>query len=313
MVPISGAPAPQQLGENPRGGAGQSGSTFPVRQHFVPKLLLKGFCDDEGRLWMGRKKPEAVFWQRPGKAFVQNHIYTRHGYEGAPPSAEHEHALSRIESDAAPVIDRIVNSARCIEHTELSQSECVFLQRFILAVARRTPESQRRVCNPATDDDIYRICRDRADEVGYEGLPDQDVFFAGDGVREIVERILHNVHAGFAAGVGPLTAEAEEKFIAETGVRFAVIARPDKNFVIGSHGITICDLNLVGRYLAGTVLPLAQDVLVHVTPWPSNTGLLVLGGNQESSDLVDAINKATSTQSNTIAGPSETLIRSLRV
>lgn len=310
-MPVPGASAPDQNGENPSGDAGQSGSAFPVAQHFVPKLLLKKFCDDDGRLWVGRKDSETVFWQRPGRAFVQNHIYTTFGYEGAPPSAEHEHALSRIENDAAPVLDRIVNSARRIEHAELSPSERVSLQRFILAVARRTPESQQRVSNPVTDDDIYRICCDLADEVGFEGLPDQDAFFAEDGVRELVERIIHNVNAGFAAGVSPLTAEHEEDFIAETGVRFAVIARPDKRLVIGSHGITICDHRQVGRSLAGTVLPIAQDVLVHMTPWPNRSGLLVLGENQESSDLVDALNKATSAQSNTIAGPSETLIRSL--
>ena len=135
-------------------------------------------------------------------------------------------------------------------------------------------------------------------------------FFGNSEIKKLTDLVLHNASAKFAAGVDPRIAEKERKYIAGIGVRFAVIRRPDKSFVIGSHGITICDPS-VSRDLAGTVLPLAHDVLVHLTPWPGKTGLLILGENRESSDLVNAINKATANLSNIITGRSQALIRSL--
>ena len=93
---------------------------------------------------------------------------------------------------------------------------------------------------------------------------------------------------------------------AETGVRFAVIHGSDKSFVVGSHGLTSCDLRFVGDYLAGAVLPLAHDVLAHITPWPCTPGLLILGNTAGDSQVIDAVNQATATQSLIVAGNSET-------
>ena len=83
------------------------------------------------------------------------------------------------------------------------------------------------------------------------------------------------------------------------------------SFAIGSHGITNCDHRIVGRQLAGAVLPLAHDVLAHLTPWPCTPGLLVLSDTSQASHAIDAVNAATVAQSAMIACRSEILIRSL--
>ena len=90
-----------------------------------------------------------------------------------------------------------------------------------------------------------------------------------------------------------------------------MIHGPDKSFTIGSHGITNCDHRVASRYLAGAVLPIAHDVLAHITPWPCTPGLLVLEDTAESSNLIDALNAATAAQSAMIAGRSQALIQSL--
>ena len=249
-----------------------TGAPFPRRQHYVPKTLLKHFCDDDGWLWVGTTATGDVFRQRPQNVFIKNHIYTRHSYDGSPPSAEYERTLSSIENDAAPVIDRILGCARRVEPTEMSTAELVALQRFCFALACRTPESQQRVSRRLSDEDFYNIVRERAQTDGFEDLPDRDAFYADREIRDLTGRIRHNVDASFAAGDDPHIQHEWSKFKAETGVRFAVIHGPDKSFAIGSHGITNCDHRIVGRELAGAVLPIAHDVLAHLTPWPCTPG-----------------------------------------
>ena len=287
------------------------GASFPKRQHVVPRTLLNRFCDKNGWLWVGLRGRSDVFRRRPERVFIQNHIYTRYAYDDAPPSAEHEEALGRIENGAAPVISRIVGCARHIKPPALSTTEIVAFQRFVFSLARRTPDSQQRVSRGLSDDDFYNIVQRRAEQQGFDGLPDRHDFYADAKISELAKRIRHNADASFAAGADPRLAAEEGKFIAETGIRFAVIQAPDKSLAIGSHGITNCDPHLVGGYLAGAVLPLAHDVLAHITPWPCTPGLMVLEDTAESSTLIDTVNAATAAQSLMIAGRSQTLIRSL--
>ena len=273
-------------------------------------MLLKRFCDDDGWLWMGGEDLNDVYRRKPKNVLVENHAYTRYNYDGTPPSAEFEEVFSRLETIAGPVVERIVNCARSLECPVLSAEEQAILLRFVIALARRTPDSRQRASLGISDDELYNIVQGFVEEGGYEGWPDKDVFFGKEELRKLTTLLRHNAEAKFAAGVDPRIAENEREFIAGIGVRFAVIRRPDKSFVIGSHGITICDRS-VSRDLAGTVLPLAHDVLVHLTPWPDRTGLLVLGRNRGSADLIDNINRATASLSGTVAGRSQALVWSL--
>ena len=284
---------------------------FPKRQHYVPRTLLNHFCDDDGWLWVGRTGSQVVFRQRPWNVFVQNHINTRRSYSGAPPSDDYERVLSDIDSDAAPVISRIVGCVRRLEPLEMTPRELEALQNFVFALACRAPESQQRVSRELSDDDLYSIICEDAEEAGYDDLPDRDNFFADSAWRDFAANLRHNVDASFAAGDDPRLDTERKKFTAETGVRFAVIHGSDKSFVVGSHGLTSCDLRFVGDYLAGAVLPLAHNVLAHITPWPCTPGLLILGNTAGDSQVIDAVNQATATQSLIVAGNSETLIRRL--
>ena len=286
-------------------------AAFPKSQHYVPTTLLNRFCDKGRWLWVGRRGRSDVFRQRPEKAFVKKHVNTRYAYDGAPPSAEYENALGDFESNAAPVINRVVDCARRLEPIELSPADVIALQRFVFAQACRTPESQERVSRELSDDDLYSVIREDAEEVGYEKFPGRNAFFADSEWREFAEHIRHNIDASFAAGADPRSDAEWQKFAAETGIRFAVAHGTKTSFAIGSHGITKCDDRLADGYLAGAVLPIAHDVLAHVTPWPCTPGLLVLGNTTESSHVIGAVNKATAAQSLMIAGNSEMLIQSL--
>ena len=275
-------------------------------------MLLNRFCDAQGWLWVGNQRTGKVYKQRPRKAFVRRHIYTSRPYHNdGTPDFEYEQALSGLEHNAASVIDKVVSSARRLERPKLFSEEQADLQRFVLALARRTPESQRRVSRGLSLDDYYDIFRYRAEKAGFRWSLDRGPFHANTDIREHIERLQHNVDAAFAAGDDPRLVAEESKFIAETGLQFVVIHRSKNSFVLGSHGITICNHGSISPYLTGTVLPLADDVLVHVTQRPTQAGLLILEENMASAELIKAVNRATVAQSETVAGRSENLIRSL--
>lgn len=74
------------------------------RQHYIPKFLLKRFCDTEGFIFVGDRNTCAVSRQNPSSAFVKNHQHTRYSYEDESRSLEYESRLSEIESAAASVL-----------------------------------------------------------------------------------------------------------------------------------------------------------------------------------------------------------------
>ena len=261
---------------------------------------------------MGNQRAGDVYNQRPRNAFVRKDIYTKRPYhEDGTPGYEYEHLLSGIEHNAAPVIDKVVTAARRQEQPELSPREKADFQRFVFALARRTPESQTRVAQGLTSDDYYDIFRAHAEKNGFAWSLGRDAFHAHAGMTKYIERLQHNINATFAAGDDPRMAVEEKRFATETEVRFVVIHGSEDSFVIGSHGITICKPVSVSPFLAGTVLPLAYDVLAHVTSRPRRTGLLFLGNDRPSMSLIHAVNRTTASQSETIAGRSQDLIRSL--
>ena len=51
----------------------------PKRRHYVPKMLLKRFVDDQGSLWVHRKKSpdQTVFPAKPDNVFLETDLYTQ--------------------------------------------------------------------------------------------------------------------------------------------------------------------------------------------------------------------------------------------
>lgn len=100
-------------------------------QHYIPKLYLKGFTDQEGVLWVYEKfKPI-----RPSKPKHEAHrpdYYTHEefGYR----DEEAERTLARIESLAAPVLKKIGNP-----QYELRPEGMAALLQFVAAMFARVP------------------------------------------------------------------------------------------------------------------------------------------------------------------------------
>ena len=52
----------------------------PVRQHYIPKFLMRNFVDSCGHLWVYDKKRGKLYSTNAKNVFVKNNIYTRYEF-----------------------------------------------------------------------------------------------------------------------------------------------------------------------------------------------------------------------------------------
>ena len=132
------------------------GRNKPKRNHYIPQMLLKNFCGESGRVWVDDGKK--IYSTNPRNVFVQGHLYTKSIFGNSPKDTDHEdflnsieksyeyeERLSEIESRATPAVQEIVDHVRQGKCPQLSIELRDAWKRFLIAIARRTPESQNRV------------------------------------------------------------------------------------------------------------------------------------------------------------------------
>ena len=283
------------------------------RQHYIPRMLLKRFCDADGFIYVGDRNTRYVVRQNLSNAFVKNHQYTRYSYEDDSRSMEYESRLGEIESAAAPVVENVVSSLSANKLPDLTDVARLALKRFVFSLARRTRESQSRVAAMNDDEEAFyqAACR-LAEEQNHPQLPSREVLLFDELMPMLAEKVMHNVHAGFAAGDDTAIAAKEPEFCKETGFHFGTLRDSGSELVIGSHGITLHDAEAQddkSLWFDGTVVPIAPHMLVNITGFPEKDYLSVLGAGTDA--VVHSINQATVRLSRWIGGRSEAVIRSL--
>ena len=294
------------------------GANNPQQQHFNPEMLLKNFCNESGQLWVNRGG--RVFPSKPNNIFKQKDLYTMFNIDYAVSANNYEEfldsitkdyeceeGLGTIESHAEPAIQRIVEHVRLGRHPQLSSGQRKAMQEFLIAMARRNPESQRRVgMFDGPRDVFYEVTKAKADSDGFP-LGEREALYNNPQVIQLKHIVGQNSRARFSAGQHSILKTETDKFCAETGLGIAAIQIPCKSFVIGSHGIALVeseDGSIVGW------LPISSDVAICATAYPSKDWLLLID-EYNNSQLIDQINEASAKNSQMIAGRSETLVRSL--
>lgn len=286
----------------------------PKRQHYIPQFLLKNLCDANGYLWVGDGR--SIYPTNPTNAFVKKDLTTKFTPSGQEHgefdrSYEYEEGLSKIESEAAPAVQEIIKQARRGRCPQISSALSHAWKRFFYSLARRTPESQQRVLSDSKFEDVwYEAAKALADEKNYP-LPDKASLYQDPNIRNLMNISRSNVNARFAAGDHPHEKSEEERFSRETGLCVAIIRMSDREFSIGSHGITIVESGHRSDPAKGSWLPIAHDVAVKATAFPDREILAFLARDNDGDRIITAINRATTEQSQIIAGRSEALIRSL--
>ncbi len=295
-------------------------SNLSRRHHYIPKMLLKNFCDN-GSLWVGDKTNKQIYRCTPENVFVKKDLYIQSSIDVSKShnekewlrditmSDEYEKTLSQIESDAAPAIQRIIEQVRCNQCPQLSPEDRNHWKQFMLAIARRTPESRARVMPESFDSIFYEATKKVAEKDSYMGLPDKDSFYSDPRISKLKDIIKSNNDAMFAAGDHPRGQEEVERFCREAGLGVAVICMPKRSFVIGSHGLTIVQSSYKNDPAQGSWLPIAHDVAITPSSFPDKEYLYRLDRDRDR--IIKRINRASAAQSRIIAGRSKALISSL--
>ena len=173
------------------------------------------------------------------------------------------------------------------------------------------PEAQARVLTlQGIEDPFFDAFKQISDQDG-RPVPNKDLLYQNTNILKMKSMVLKNVTASFAAGDRPQVEQETLTFLNERGLCVAVIRIPNRNFIIGSHGITIIEGRHSGKLGAASWLPVAPDVAVGVTIFPNREFLVSLDRANDGEELIFAINAATAKLSERIAGTSETLVRSL--
>ena len=287
------------------------GANNPERQHYIPRMLLKRFCDDNRRLWVN--DGDKIYHSKPKNVFVERDLYTTLdiGHASSAKNYECERALGDIESRAAPAVHQIIKQAHRGKCPQLSRSLRDAWKQFLLASARRTPESQKRVSAGSDFDDVfYEAAMAVATRDSYP-LPAKEILYSDLRVLRMAQIAESNSNAKFAAGYDPHLQRQTAKFCGETGLGVAVIRIPGESFVIGSHGLAIVKSGVAQDRTDVGWLPISYDVAVCATAFPDREWLRFLDRDNGGAEFIVATNEASAKNSSMIAGRSQELVRSL--
>ena len=278
--------------------------------HYLPQMLLKHFCDGDGLLWVARKGQDKPFRTTPRNVFAENDLYTKHTPVANPDRTgwtfqrdrSSEDVLTQIEGAAADPIRQVITSARKQRLPQLGPDPQDALKRFFFAIARRTPESQKRVRTPDAEArrELYvQLSRD-AESQGVT-LPSEGDFYENPDVRELMDQLFRNADASMAAGTIRSVRRFEDRFFKTRALAVLAITQPRRSFIVGSHGIAI-----VQGMPPGSWLPIASDVAIAYHDDHQREQIGFLGTKDDK--VIRAINDASVSHSTMIAGSSRQLI-----
>ena len=88
--------------------------SIPKDQHYIPRMLLKRFTDKEGNLYCYDKRhpDKGVRKRAPKNLFFVRHLYTQVAEDGTQDALVETEFLAVLESQASPVIEKIISAAR---------------------------------------------------------------------------------------------------------------------------------------------------------------------------------------------------------
>lgn len=124
-----------------------------------------------------------------------------------------------------------------------------------------------------------------------------------------VQAIKDKQKARLAAINNPVSIKDVEWFSSYAGLGIAVISIQNRSFVIGSHCFSVLKYSGKNNQVYGSWLPVAHDVAICPTSHPDQEELVQLTTNMDRT--IKKINETSFCQSDTIAGKSRVLVRSL--
>lgn len=273
----------------------------PKKHHFVPQMLLKRFCDDDGKLWYFNKRAPhiGVASSFPQTIFYEKHFYTLE--EGGVKDTSLETYFAQLESAANAVLEKICIAARAGRKPGLTTSEKKVWDLFFYFQWKRTPDSINSAMSYVefekslaesvaefeqrfrllTEDERQRILS----EAGKKRLRENVRVKAIGDPGSVVQTVLNNM-----------------------GICIAVVHKPNKSFIIGSKPVvklTPPDETRLGQPGVEAWLPIAADVAVCAIPERGREIVMTLDNDK----WLRGFNAAILRESTLVAGRSEILIK----
>ena len=260
----------------------------PIRQHFVPRMLLRNFTDAKRRLHSFDKNLQENRIRKSGvkKFCAENDIYTVYDEHGNKDFSV-EKAFSDLENICAPIIRKIIETARVGKPPGLISPEKSALNLFLLCQCSRVPDWNdpiltRRFENTFRENpEILEMSKKEIDRFKREVRVRSLAHYVKNPNKKILS-ILEN-----------------------KGLTIGIAATGNGSLVIGSNPVVVDhpDYYMFGR-IRKDWLPIAHDIAIALS-FPRGAENLVEFGDAH----IRSFNEAVFRQSTTIAGNSRELIR----
>lgn len=226
----------------------------PKRQHYIPRMLLKHFVNEEGRLFFYKKDlPEiGVKSATPRDLFVKKDLYTFTGSAGGKDYFVEKKVFSKLEGEADPVVHKIVDKARKGRTPGLTVAEREVFDWFFVTLHRRLPDVFAHLIPEILDSkDMQRQYRDctgmaESDPIDCEAMEEflwKEIwprsFLETDELMEQVllptlsgmnlwVAVIPQGQAGFIVGSSPVIAPSE-------------LSDPDSERIVAlAHDVAVC-------------------------------------------------------------------------
>ena len=284
----------------------------PRQHHYIPKFLLENFTDDDGYLWAVYRPTRKVFLTTPQNLFKERDLYASH--EIIPSNTELQYStdyasregeLSELEGIAAPIVDKIITSARQEQPPKLTYEENRIFLEFFLTIYRRTPIMLKQIGNDFSDV-FYQAANVIATETGHP-LPTKSDLYQAPDIIKLITLAEQNTKSRFALGDHKILRDKDEAAMRKAGLYIINILNPKRSFIIGDCAFSKKQYGKPEPDL----LPIASDTVVGLINNPGQIVLRLVNPGNRSDEKINAINVGSVTRSNTFAGRSEALIRSL--
>ena len=204
----------------------------PKNQHYIPQMLSRRFANQKGKLYVYDKShpDKGVQKKDPKKTFVRRHLYTQLEEDGTRNVFVETEFLAPLESDANPVLKKIVSTARRGQTPNLSSDDKDIWLRFYFGLFARVPDRL-----DVASDEVRQIVLARIHFASqFRQLSDLELLVRDN--PETMDRYLKN---GSIQNL-PMSPLGEVAgFLAETRIVVAVIRKPKprRSFVVGSNPV----------------------------------------------------------------------------
>ncbi len=229
-------------------------------QHIVPQLHLKKFADTDGWLWrykqnkpVKRSRPKGECWARDFYEYDVNGKRTENRYE---------RWLSRIENDATPILEALVNRQE-LTHREMIAWASYVASLFLRTQKVRSQFSARMVQKFKEQTQSPEFTRD----LQYDLLKEGELMFDQD-LRKQIEHLRSNMESSPSFyHLSALPRHTASLATALVGKTWHVLeAPPGKFFVISDCPVTTVEIAL-GRANPGPGFGKeSTTVLLPITP-----------------------------------------------